>query len=62
MHLAFNLNQYGLTNAPTCAVGISYMSILNYSMQRPSFNLLSQWSHAHISLLLLGVNYALVNV
>ena len=40
MHLAFNLNRYWLTNAPTCAIGIGYMSILNYSMQRPSFNLL----------------------
>ena len=40
MHLAFNLNRYWLTNAPTCALGIGYMSILNYSMQRPSFNLL----------------------
>ena len=40
MHLAFNLNRYWLTNAPTCALGIGYMPILNYNMQRPSFNLL----------------------
>ena len=40
MHLAFNLNRYWLTNAPTCALAIGYMSILNYSMQQPSFNLL----------------------
>ena len=40
MHLAFNLNQYSLTNAPTCALGIGYMYILNYNMQQPSFNLL----------------------